>query len=379
MRRLLVLCVPAAVGAGLLAASGASAAGPACGQTVTQSVTLEADLTGCPAGGLVAGADGITIDLNGHAIKGTNAPGGEGVSVDGHSGVRIVNGAISGFRKNGIALRQAPRSIVRGVRISAIGDGTDEPETAAGIFVEGSAGTRIVDNAISNDVEAWQADGVVVIKSKRAVVRGNRLVRNAWNGLAFIQSPNGRITGNQIARNRNQGAEVNSSAEPVITGNRSTANEHAGIVVGAMSGARIAGNTLRGNGEAGLFLFGLLDSVATGNVAEGNDVGIDLAAGEDGSRGNRLEGNRTDRNAVGVVVEEGADRNVLVSNVAARNTADGPDDAGIIVDGAANLLARNVAAGNAGHGILAVQSTRDGGGNRAFGNGRSPQCSGVAC
>jgi nitrous oxidase accessory protein NosD len=379
MRRLMVLCVPAAVGAGLLVAPIAGAAAPACGQTVTQSVTLQADLTGCPGSGLVVGADDITIDLNGHAITGTNGPGGEGIANDGHSGVKIVNGAISGFRVHGIALRQAPRSTVRGVRIGAIGDGTDEPETAAGIFVESSAGTRIIDNAVSNDVDAWQADGVVVLKSKRAVVHGNRLVRNAWNGLAFILSPNGRITGNEIARNRNQGAEVNSSAAPVVTGNRSTANEHSGIVVGAMSGARIAGNTLRGNKESGLFLFGLLDSLVTGNVAEANDAGIDLAGGEDGSRGNRLEGNRTDRNAVGVVVEEGADRNVLVSNVAARNRADGPDDAGIIVDGAANLLARNVAAGNAGHGILAVQGTRDGGGNRAFGNDRSPQCTGVAC
>ena len=380
MRRLLVLCVPAAVGAGLLGASTAGAAGVTCGQTVTQSVTLQADLTGCPADGLVAGAGGITIDLNGHAVTGTNAPGGEGIINEGHPGVRIVDGAVSGFRANGIALRRAPRSVVRGVRVSAIGEGGAEPETAAGIFVERSAGSRIVNNAVSNDVNAFQADGVVVLMSKGVVVRGNRLARNAWNGLAFFESPNGRITGNEFARNGNQGAQVAGSAASEVTGNRAIGNEHNGIVLGAARGARIAGNTLRANGEAGLFFFDLRDSVATGNVARRNDIGIDLSGGQNGSRGNRLVGNRTDGNAhLGIGLDDGAERNVLLTNVATRNRGDGPGEGGIVVDGTGNTLTRNVATGNAGVGIRAVGGTRDGGGNRAFDNDRQPQCSGVAC
>lgn len=68
-----------------------------------------------------------------------------------------------------------------------------------------------------------------------------------------------------------------------------------------------------------------------------------------------------------------------MSNVATRNRGDGPGEGGIVVDGTGNGLTRNVATGNAGVGIRAVAGTRDGGGNRAFDNGRQPQCSGVAC
>src|SRR3954451_15005817 len=44
-----------------------------CGATVTTSVRLTHDLTGCRGDGLVVGANGITIDLAGHKIAGTTS------------------------------------------------------------------------------------------------------------------------------------------------------------------------------------------------------------------------------------------------------------------------------------------------------------------
>ena len=41
-----------------------------CGQTLTQSILLTNDLTNCPDDGLVVGAAGITVDLNGFGIDG---------------------------------------------------------------------------------------------------------------------------------------------------------------------------------------------------------------------------------------------------------------------------------------------------------------------
>ena len=41
-------------------------------------------------------------------------------------------------------------------------------------------------------------------------------------------------------------------------------------------------------------------------------------------------------------------------------------------------LTRNTAIFNRGYGIYAPGAT-DGGGNRAFGNGKQPQCTGVVC
>ena len=62
--------------AGALAGTGSAAANSPpstvkCGDTLTRSVKLTADLTDCPADGLVIGAAGITVDLNGHTIDGT--------------------------------------------------------------------------------------------------------------------------------------------------------------------------------------------------------------------------------------------------------------------------------------------------------------------
>jgi hypothetical protein len=64
MRARPVLALTAALVGALLAPRGAGAAQPACGQFVTQSVRLEADLV-CSGNvnGLVVGAANITIDL----------------------------------------------------------------------------------------------------------------------------------------------------------------------------------------------------------------------------------------------------------------------------------------------------------------------------
>src|ERR1700760_3435379 len=88
-----------------------------CGATVTRSTVLTADLVGCPGTGLIVAADGITIDLAGHQISGTNAPGSEGIADDGHAGVHVLRGRISDFRRNGVGIRNAPGSVVRGLVI----------------------------------------------------------------------------------------------------------------------------------------------------------------------------------------------------------------------------------------------------------------------
>jgi hypothetical protein len=62
-------------------------------------------LTNCPGNGLVAGADGITIDLNGHTLDGAgNAMTCDrperprtGVDASGHDGVTVSNGTVQQF------------------------------------------------------------------------------------------------------------------------------------------------------------------------------------------------------------------------------------------------------------------------------------------
>src|SRR5215218_9566355 len=62
---------------------------PACGQVVEGLVELNSDLN-CIGDGLIVGADGTTIKLNGHTIRGTGPDSSKvGISIGNEAGVRI--------------------------------------------------------------------------------------------------------------------------------------------------------------------------------------------------------------------------------------------------------------------------------------------------
>jgi parallel beta-helix repeat protein len=281
-----------------------------------------------------------------------------GVLVDGHAGVTITGGTIASFFRAGVSLQESANGVVRRLRVTDIGAGGVEGQPSAGVFVQASPGTRILDSSVRNDVKAFQSDGVVVLSSPGTVVRRNQLERNAWNGLVLIESPRSRVVGNKLGRNGNNGLEVNGDSDgAVVAGNRAPGNAQVGLVVGASRDVRVFGNEVWGNAGPGVLLFDLIDGLVARNDARKNGVGIVLAAGQHGSHGNRVVRNRAVRNDEdGIVVEE--------------------EEAGTA---AGNTLARNVANRNGGHGIAAVKGTIDGGGNRAHGNRTPPDCIAVTC
>jgi parallel beta-helix repeat protein len=410
-----------------------------CGQVIKRDTTLRADLVNCPGSGLIIGADGVTLDLGGHRIDGTNADGGEGIAVDGHAGVTIRNGRVRQFRFNGVAIRKSRHARVAHLNVEAIGAGGKENEpVSAGIFVQRSNDAALDGNRVSNAVKAYQADGIVVLQSKRLRVVGNRSSANAWNGIVVIDSPNARIADNRTERNTNSGILVANATGVTIDGNRSNNQEHpdtGGIVVLATKDAAVTGNRTNGNNigislESGVTsakvarntVSGGGDGIALlesdGNTVERNQaksvggVGIVLDVfGPPDASPNGSDDNTIDRNEVkssglaGILVVGGSDGNRItrnVSNGSRGNGQNGDPDGGILIDGAtANRLDGNTASGNstdgvrittAGNtvagttaldnlrrGIEAVDGTIDGGGNHATGNGLEPQCTGVAC
>ena len=402
----------AAGGCLFLGATTAGARVPAvqCGATLTKSTTLTADLVRCPGTGLVIGADGITVNLAGHTISGTNAPGSEGIANDGHANVRILGGRISDFRLNGVGIRGAQGAVVRGLSIRRIGAGGAEGEpVSAGIAIVDSPGSQAAQNDVQNDVSAFQSDGIDVLNSPGAVVQGNRLSHNNWNGLVLIGSSGSRIAGNDFDANGNNGTEVNGASDSVwMTGNGADDNTSFGIVVGSARDAHVVGNRAKGN-EVGLFFFDLHDSQISLNFASGNHEGLDLSGGQFGSDGNQLIGNIASRNSgSGIGLFEAANNNLVARNVANENQGAIDNGGGIFVasstgnqlvaniangnldtgigffedapgDTAGNTVKGNTANRNQNHGIDAVTGTIDGGGNRAFGNAISPQCLNVVC
>ena len=70
----LVLIAFALVGATAASGGRALASQVSCGETITADTTLDSDLVNCPNHGIVIGADGVTLDLNGHLVDGDGTP-----------------------------------------------------------------------------------------------------------------------------------------------------------------------------------------------------------------------------------------------------------------------------------------------------------------
>jgi hypothetical protein len=411
-----VMVAATSVGTGVPVARAAMAP-IACGTKLVTSVRLHNDLVGCPGDGLVVGAPGITIDLNGHTISGTNAPGSEGIADDGYGHVVVEHGQIRTFFVNGVGLRHAPASLVRDVTIRDIGAGGADGQFSTGVAVDNSPLTRVSANDISNDVVAFEADGIVVKASPGTRIDHNQLNRNSWDGLFVLASPLSRVEENVADANPNNGMEVNGSSDGTrVTSNQTSRNGNIGIAAGAMRQAVIDWNTADRNGfgmnaeDSGLFFFDLSDSEIAHNTASGNIVGIDLFGGLHGSTGNDVVDNAaSDNQIIGLVIDagdggtltNGANDNTAIGNVADRNHGSVNDDGGgigvfgtgnrirhnhangntangFLVRTAGNTLTLNVANRNAAHGIDAIAGTIDGGGNHAHRN-LPPQCLGVVC
>lgn len=388
MRKLMTLVV-LALGLGALATSASGRTDStlkavSCGDTLTTSVKLANDLVSCPGTGLAIGANGITVDLNGHTIGGTNAPKSEGIANDGHANVKIVNGTITTFRAYGIALRRARGNSLSKLTVLQIGAGGKQGEASAGILVDHSPSAAVTQSVVKNHVHAFQSDGIDVLSSRGTRIEQNTLAQNAWNGLVVILSPRSRVVGNTLDANGNNGLEANVGSDSVlVSGNRAGGNRNWGIVVGAVRKARVLGNTVSANGKDGLMFFDLAGSLIQHNNASANENGISLTGGQHGSKLNRLAGNTVTKNRsagiflTGDGVKNPANDNLLSGNTATRNGKAG----GVVIEGTAlrNKLRNNTANANAGRGITAVAGSIDAGGNRARGNERSPQCVGVVC
>ena len=81
-----------------------------CGYVATTSVTLTEDLR-CSGDGLIVGADGIEIDLNGFTVRNVGPGAPTGVVVDGHADVTVRNGTVRGFHSN-VSFVDSPRGVV---------------------------------------------------------------------------------------------------------------------------------------------------------------------------------------------------------------------------------------------------------------------------
>ena len=345
----------------------------ACGDTITADTTLDGDLEGCRNNGIVIGADGVTLDLNGHTIAGDGEPVDPcpedevcdvGVVVDGHDAVTVRDGSVHGF--------------------------------GAGVLLGGSRGSRVLQVSSSRN----EFFGFVVAGSTRTVVRGSSGDENPepdGDGIGIFGSTRLRILGNSFSRNA-LGMHVEDSTGLLIQGNRFARNDGPGILVEADRN-EVRGNRCVGNGDCVIVAPGDRN-VIVGNRIERDEGGIAVENG----RGNLVARNvavRTRFYGIRLGIGKppiGGARNVVRGNVvraAARdgflvapsdergvlqaNRAIGAGDDGFDVRSRSTRLGRNRALRNGALGIKGAPGVVDRGGNVARGNGDRRQCTHVVC
>jgi len=237
----------------------------ACGQPITEDVTLTADLL-CAADGLVVGADGVTIDLNGFTVQGSNV--GVGVNQYPFANVTIENGTVSGFRigvnfaTTDVTIRRLTisRNSLEGIAVSegqfagqenVIADNVIA-ENSSGIITFGSQRLTISSNEIHDNVN----EGIFATKinSFGLVVHHNHVFRNGGFGILVVDQ-NARIAGNLVTDNAKTGSWASEANPGIYTEEYSLANNVAnrngalGILVDHGLRADAGGNAAKHNGD----------------------------------------------------------------------------------------------------------------------------------
>jgi parallel beta-helix repeat protein len=381
-----------------------------CGDTITASVKLDSDLTNCPGDGIVIGADNITLDLNRHTIDGVETggpvceppfPEDTGVqNPDGHDGIRIKNGTIQefgtgiegGYGRSKLLDLTIRNNITGGISIGS------EP-------VEDSKDDNVIER---NVVTGYGCGGIAVVDGDNSSIKGNRVTdtQQAGNGIFLIVSNNCVLQGNSISGNEENGiAMFDSSNNNRIEGN-SLSDNLEGVLVAPGSGHELIKNNSASGGDDGVLLIETDHNVVTGNTlghsrltgvavvsADDNQIASNsIAANGDGSEGGihvladpEIPTDTSDRNLLsgntlvgntgdGILVDPGQTKTLID-----KNRADSNSDDGIDVDEPDTTVRMNTANSNADLGIEAVAGVRDGGGNKARGNGNPAQCTNVAC
>jgi hypothetical protein len=256
-RRALVALVPLAVLPLLVAATHGSkrhAVTVSCGQTITSSTTLSADLV-CNADGVIIGADHVTLNLNGHRIRAFGSA--TGVSSS-HVGAVVENGSVVGFNND----------------VSLSGDSS-----------------RVVNVQAGNA----QAFGILVT-GENDVISGNRAFGNGSSGIAGFGTGS-QYTNNFLQSNAGYGLQLDDAS--LVSGNKALSNSVDGIAAGNGSGESlsITNNLANGNHLNGIDAGGGGDPTAitlSGNQAFFNSlVGIGAAAGVNDGGHNKANGNGT--------------------------------------------------------------------------------------
>jgi parallel beta-helix repeat protein len=246
-----------------------------CGQVVTQDVTLTSDLNCDNGDGLIVGAPGITINLNGYSITG---PAGGGAAAS-------PTTADSGSEGGGVTPASTERRTTdydgsSGILVAnadnvAIAGLGEIAGFSRGVTFLGSSGGAVTDvQLVNNDI------GVVIASSEGTEVSRNTVTNN---GIAVVSdASNGGVTAfNQIVANMEEGILLLGSSDNVVAANNMYGNGDNGIYLDPMSQRNhIDYNTICGHETADLNnADGMPTNVNQNSFGDNNNCGTSLPGG----------------------------------------------------------------------------------------------------
>jgi len=341
-----------------------------CGDTLTTSVQLDADLD-CAGTAFIIAASDVTVDLGGHTVVGTTS----GISAQNQTGVTVTNGTVGG----GISLTWVTSSTLSNLHVDSLS------LKFSSVMVE--------DSVIQNGRSAFQGDVTLVRCSvsglhaqavdSRITISDSTLTDSGFvsNGTTFT------LTGNTLTRFRVNGGE---NGSPVVTGNKFI---QSALTFFIASHFDIENNQFTEGSGLAIQDTVYQPSIVKGNVFDGGTVGVDL----DASKLNTITISHNvfvDNSAAGLLVHSPRNQvsrsltisdNVFASNGKAPNGR--VDSHGVPVDDGVHIdvppaslvtVGDNFTLNNADHGIEAQPgSVVDGGGNISVGDPAG--CLGVVC
>jgi parallel beta-helix repeat protein len=244
----------------VIGVSANAAADVVCGMTLTADVKLDHDLV-CSGDGLIVGADGITIDLNGHTMAGSGI--GVGILVIGHADVTVARGVLRNFAV-ALQLNTASGIVIRHNQFI---------ENAEGIDLQaGSIGNSVKENLFQDSTIR-----AIMLRSNSVDndIKNNILIRNRL-GIQVFGGVDNEVKDNDISGSSTAGIRFGIAATGNVVKNNTIGASAAGFEFVVMSGLSAVGNELKDN------------------ILAGNSCGLKGPTAGNILRNNSLEGNLTD-------------------------------------------------------------------------------------
>jgi CSLREA domain-containing protein len=367
-----------------------------CGQVITQSIIVRNDLFNCLWDGLVVGAPGITIDLDGHSIDGVGIA--AGIRNDGYDFVSIKNGIVREFDYGVMLNPGTTDNIVEGMTLESnqeagIGLGfvphpldpiTPFPEAPPPTFQAGVRDNILRNNTIiandtgiwlihgtrgtlisGNDVSANTKGGILLDRSSDNRVETNQVNASSEPGVVLIGASNNTVLNNTLLENGGgvyltltgsdagyQPSNNNLVQGNIITESGGPALELAGSTNGAVSGNQLIDNVASFSNGEGLLMFYADNSLVRGNDLRGNKAGIELM----NSSNNRIESNEaSDSEGNGISTGDNSLSNQIIGNNSSNNTGAGISVNGEVAGDAGTLIEGNQTHNNNSYGIVVAK------------------------